>query len=90
MAKINHRKINNIQSMGAMGGNGAMSIAGVPQHNGADMARAIQTGIVPGAQGVIAGQRPLGMPGMHHHHAHPDGAVAGGGGDDGSGMFHQM
>lgn len=48
-----------------MGGNGTLSIAGVPQHNGADMARAIQTGIVPGAQGVIAGQRPLDMPGMH-------------------------
>lgn len=88
MAKINHRKINNIQSINAMGGNGSMGMAGLPL-GGPDMARAVQPGV--GAQV----QRPLGgagagMPGqLHHHHAHPDGAAAGGA-DDGSGMFHQM
>lgn len=88
MAKINHRKINNIQSINAMGGNGSMGMA-LPL--GPDMARSVQPGVGVGAQGGIASQRPLGgppgMPGqIHHHHAHPDGAAAGGP-DDGSGMY---
>lgn len=90
MAKINHRKINNIQSINAMGANGGMGMAGIPL-GGPDMARAVQGGAGLGAQGGIASQRPLGgapgMPGqLHHHHAHPDGAAAGGP-DDGSGMY---
>ena len=83
MAKINHRKINNIQSINAMGGQGANMMAGMPL-GGPDMARAVQS-----APGIVQ-QRPLGAPGvLHHHHAHPDGTTAGGP-DDGSGMFHQM
>ena len=84
MAKINHRKINNIQSINAIGGQGANMMAGMPLGGPGDMARAVQ----PGA-GIVQ-QRPLGAPAaLPHHHAHPDGTTAGGP-DDGSGMFHQM